>query len=288
MIGGERAKILFFWDYDTQWGADRSRNPHRVPDWGGLEFPNTELILDVLAEYEVPACFAVVGAAALPGERPYHDPAQIRRIHEAGHEVGSHAFQHEWLPALGGDELRETLTRSRSALEQCIGAEVTTFVPPFNQPFDYARGMSFSISERRAVRHDRVDVGRLCAMLGETGYRFCRLAYRPLAVRMMEALSGREIHRPGDLERIEGVWCLRVNTPCGFGEDALRLMERHVGRGEGGYWVLYGHPHSASVAASSQSLGRLRTMLEVVRRWRREGRVELVLPRDIACAELVA
>ncbi|HEY9428995.1 MAG TPA: polysaccharide deacetylase family protein [Gemmatimonadaceae bacterium] len=282
------AKVIFFWDYDTQWGADRSRNPNRKPDWGALEFPNTDLILDAHAEYAVPACFAVVGAAALPGERPYHDPAQIRRIHEAGHEVGSHAFRHEWLPALGGDELRETLTRSKSALEQCIGAEVTTFVPPFNQPFDYARAMSFSISERRAVRRDRIDVGRLCDTLRDVGYAFCRLAYRPLALRMMEALSRREIHRPGELERIGGVWCLRVNTPCGFGEETRALIERHLDRGEGGYWVMYGHPHSAGDRSSSQSLDRLRTTLEAVSRWRSEGRVECVLPRELSCPELVA
>lgn len=288
MTNDRRTKVIVFWDYDTQWGADRSRNTQRAPNWGALEFPNTDLILETHAEFDVPACFAVVGAAALPGERPYHDPAQIRRIHEAGHEVGSHAFRHEWLPGLGSDELRETLARSRSALEQCIGVEVTTFVPPFNQPFDYARALSFSISERRSVPRDRIDVRRLCETLRETGYTFCRLAYRSLGLRMLDALNGREIHRPGELERIAGVSCLRVNTPCGFGDEARALIERHLDRGEGGYWVMYGHPHSASDRSSSQSLGRLRKMLEALSRWRREGRVECVLPREITSPVLVA
>jgi len=279
------ANVLFFWDYDTQWGADRSRNPHRVPDWGPLEFPNTELVLEAHAEHGIPACFAVVGAAALPGERPYHDPAQIRRIHEAGHEVGSHAFRHEWLPALGGAGLRETLVASKDALEQCIGAEVTTFVPPYNQPFDHARGWSFSLSERRAVRHDRIDVVRLCATLRETGYEFCRLGDRAIALRLADQIARRELHRPGRLDTIEGIRCLRINAPCGFAEEARAVMERQLDRG--GYWVLYGHPHSVSDPANTQSLANLEATLALVARWQREGKVRCTLPRELAALEPV-
>lgn len=273
------ASVLIFWDYDTQWGADRSRNPYRVPDWGALEFPNTELILEAHARYDVPACFAVVGAAALPGERPYHDPAQIRRIHEAGHEIGSHSLHHDWLPGLGTNGLRETLRRSKDALEQCIGSEVTTFVPPFNQPFDHASGWSFSLSERRAVRHDRIDVRRLCAALREEGYLFSRLSYRPIVTRAIEAVLRRELYRPGKLESIEGVLSLRINTPCGFSEEGRLAMEQQLD--EGGYWVLYGHPHSASDDESPQSLRMLEATLETLDRWRREGKIRFVRPREL-------
>src|SRR5262249_26670813 len=93
-----RASLVVFWDYDTAWGADRSREPGGPKSWGPLEFEHTERLLELHAEHGVPACFAVVGAAALPGERPYHDPGQIRRIAAAGHEIGSHSFRHEWLP----------------------------------------------------------------------------------------------------------------------------------------------------------------------------------------------
>src|SRR5438309_3867691 len=90
--------LVFFWDYDTQWGGDRSRSPGGRKAWGAAEFENTELLLELHAAHDLPACFAVVGAAALPGERPYHDQAQIRRIACAGHEIASHGFEHEWLP----------------------------------------------------------------------------------------------------------------------------------------------------------------------------------------------
>lgn len=273
------ASVLLFWDYDTQWGADLSRNTDRIPDWGGLEFPNTERILDVHARFGIPACFAVVGAAALPGARPYHDPAQIRCIHESGHEVASHSFRHDWLPGLGAGGLEETIRLSKDALEQCIGAEVTTFVPPYNQPFDHLPGWSISLSERRAVRRDRIDVARLCDALREAGYRFSRLSYRALSVRLIEMVCGEELYRPERLETIRGIRSLRINTPCGFSERARRAIETRLD--EGGYWVLFGHPHSASDEGSAQSLQMLVETLEALARWRREGRIRCILPRDI-------
>lgn len=189
--------LLFFWDYDTQWGADRTRRSTTPARWGHLEFPCTDELLDLHAAFDIPACFAIVGAAALPGERPYHDPAQIRRIHAAGHEVASHALRHEWLPALDAAALRRTLRESKDALEQCIGAPVVTFVPPFNQPFDYAGGWSFSLAERREAGRRRTTVRRLCEALRETGYRFCRLAYSPIGERIAAWWHGRIDLTPG-------------------------------------------------------------------------------------------
>src|SRR5580693_551116 len=100
------AQLLMFWDYDTQWGGDRSRAGFGPRNWGALDFENTETLLGLHEKFRVPACFAVVGAAALPGVRPYHDPAQIRRIHQCGHEIASHGFRHEWVPGLQRPELR--------------------------------------------------------------------------------------------------------------------------------------------------------------------------------------
>ena len=220
--------LLWFWDYDTQWGADRSRNPRRVPDWGPREFPNTDRLLELHGAYDVPACFAVVGAAALRGDRPYHDPAQVRRIHEAGHEVASHAFRHEWLPGLTGPRLRETLSRSKDALEQCIGAEVVTFVPPYNQPFDHAPALSVSLSERREALGNRTDLRRLCEALGECGYRLCRVVYQSLADRLRERVTGRVVERPVSVERIGGLACVRLNTRGGFADDTRQLVRSHL------------------------------------------------------------
>ena len=274
---------MFFWDYDTGWGADRSRIEGGPKPWGHLEFENTERLLEIHGRMGVPACFAVVGAAALPGNRPYHDPSQVRSIHAAGHEIASHSFRHEWLPGLRGKALLETLRVSRDALQQCIGAEVLAFVPPFNQPFDYAARWAVSLSERKEAGRARTDLKRLCEALGETGYRFCRIAYRPIHFQIVERVLGQEISRPVDPERIAGIVCVRLNTPGGFDGQVPRLLERHAGRG--GIWVIYGHPHSISEPGSRQSMKAFESLLDRIRPLVLAGAARCVLPRDILEAE---
>jgi len=272
------ARVLLFWDYDTQWGADRSRESAGRADWGRLEFEFTERILELLQRYEVPACFAVVGSAALPGTRPYHDPSQVRQIHAAGHEVASHSHRHEWLPALGREALRETLSRSKEALEQCIGSVVTSFVPPWNQPFDYPAGWSFSLSERRQAKGERTDLRRLCETLRETGYDFCRVAYRSLYQQLAHRLGKRRYEHTGPPEVIEGIACVRLSTEAGFGPDALRVLERCIERRS--LAILYGHPHSLQ-GGDGQHERCLEPFLARLQELRSRGAVQVVRPRDL-------
>lgn len=278
MTSNRPARLLLFWDYDTQWGWDRSRMKPKAAPWGALEFEHTERLLELHALYEVPACFAVVGAAALEGDRPYHDPAQIRRIHGAGHEVGSHSFRHEWLPGLSRAELRETLHRSKAALEQCIGAPVTAFVPPFNQPFDYPGGWSISLAERREAGSQRNDLREVCVALDETGYKFCRVAYRPLTTRLAEMVVRRRIDRPGGLTKIAGVTCARINAPVGFAAPTLSMLERCVSAG--GLLVVYAHPHSLG-GGQSQGEHLLVPFLSRVQELRKSGAIRICLPREM-------
>lgn len=273
---GNPATLLFFWDYDTQWGADRSRNGAKK-DWGNLEFENTERLLELHAQYDVPACFAVVGAAALPGERPYHDPAQIRRIRGAGHEIASHAFKHEWLPGLKRRDLLETLRLSKDALEQCTGAEVVSFVPPFNQPCDYPGRFAISLSERREAGRERTDMKQLCDALGDSGYRFCRIVYSPVPVQIVERLSGRRI-RGGGVETISGVTCARLNSPGGFDAPVIKLLRRSVKTG--GLLVVYGHPHSLH-AGNAQDESWLTPFLEEVQSLQSQGALKVCLPNEL-------
>ena len=270
--------LIVFWDYDAQWGADRSRSPGGPKDWGRFEFPNTDRLLELHAQYNIPACFAVVGAAALHGDHPYHDPAQIRRIHAAGHEVASHSFYHEWLPGLGKQALVETLSKSKDALEQCIGAPVTTFVPPYNQPFDCAERWSFSLSERRETNGHRTDLRGLCDGLIETGYSFCRVAYRPMHQRLAEFVLRRRLDRPVRLEEIAGIKCLRINTAGGFGSDASTMLNRCAEGG--GMVVVYGHPHSLH-SGDSQDETRLVPFLQRLQILREQGLIRICLPRQL-------
>lgn len=271
--------VVIFWDYDTQWGADRSRGPHGPGAWGGDEFSGTERLLELHAEHRIPACFAVVGAAAESGRRPYHDPGQVRAIHAAGHEVASHSHRHEWLPALDPESLRETLVRSKHALETCIGAPVTTFVPPYNQPFDCPERLAFSLSERRQVRRDRVGLRQLCEALREAGYRMARVTYQPLAEQVVERVLRRRIHRLSAVTRIAGLRCLRLNGAGGFGPASRAMVDRAARAGR--IAVLYGHPHSLH-SGNAQDERHLGPMLAYIAGLRDAGRLRVMLPRELA------
>jgi hypothetical protein len=278
------ANILLFWDYDTQWGGDRSRAGKGPQNWSH-EFENTERLLQMQADYEMPSCIAVVGAAATPGNRPYHDPGQIRQMHQLGHEVASHTFHHDWIPGLTWDELLATLRNSKDALEQCIGAPVTCLVPPYNQPFDYPSGWSISLSERREAGRNHIGLHRLCQALIETGYRFCRVGYRPLTERLLHRLRGQYSLQPSEPETIEGVYCLRTNA-CGFDSNSLSLLDRCVQTGKS--LVIYGHPHSLSDPQNRQRFELLEHFLQRVRELRQQGKIRCCLPRDLLAEQILA
>lgn len=271
-------RLLLFWDYDTQWGADRSRVAPAPQHWGPREFDNTERLLDLLAEYDVASCFAAVGAAALPGARPYHDPAQIRRIHAAGHEIASHSHRHEWLPALDRAALRETLRASKEALEQCIGHRVDCFVPPYNQPYDFIEGLAISLAERKEAGRNRIGLRRLCEELSLAGYRTARVFYQPLHRRLLNALRGGRVEAPGRVLTIAGVTCVRLNTLCGFSELTRTVLERCASKG--GLAIVYAHPHSLT-SGGPQDESLLIPFLRRVSALRADGRLKVLRPADL-------
>ena len=59
--------------------------------------------------------------------------AQVRSLHEAGHEVGSHTRTHAALDALEGPALDEEVAGSRHELEDLLGAPVTAFAYPYGR-----------------------------------------------------------------------------------------------------------------------------------------------------------
>jgi SAM-dependent methyltransferase len=67
-------RLLLYWDYELQVGADRSRLG--VMQWGREDHRQTEILLDLLDAYGVKSTFAVLGFAAQEGEIPYHAPAK--------------------------------------------------------------------------------------------------------------------------------------------------------------------------------------------------------------------
>ena len=104
--------LMLIWDYDTPTGFAVSYHSRTADPM--LEYTCTDRILALLAGHGIVSTFACVGKAAEPGDLPLHNPAQIRQIHAAGHEIASHSHSHELLPALSQAELRQTLRDSTS------------------------------------------------------------------------------------------------------------------------------------------------------------------------------
>lgn len=85
---------------------------------------NTERILELFAKRGVRGTFFILGLAAK------HAPDLVRRIHAAGHEIGSHGFGHRPVHMLTPDQFRADLIRSKETLEDIIQTPVTCFRAP--------------------------------------------------------------------------------------------------------------------------------------------------------------
>lgn len=81
-------------------------------------------ILDKLAEHDIKATFFCVG------EMGRLFPEVVRKIQNAGHEVGCHSNSHQWLNRMSMEECREDTHRAVDSLEQCIGQKVRSYRAP--------------------------------------------------------------------------------------------------------------------------------------------------------------
>jgi len=89
--------------------------------------PWTGSILDLLAEHKSQATFFALGclAAADGGGET------LRRIVEAGSEIGNHTFSHPSLPTLDDGAIREELARAGPVIEKASGRTLRYWRPPY-------------------------------------------------------------------------------------------------------------------------------------------------------------
>jgi peptidoglycan-N-acetylglucosamine deacetylase len=89
--------------------------------------PWTGPLLDLLAAHEGHATFFTLGClASAPG-----GAQALRRILEAGSEIGNHTFSHPSLPKLDADSIRDELDRAGSVIEKASGTTLRYWRPPF-------------------------------------------------------------------------------------------------------------------------------------------------------------
>jgi polysaccharide deacetylase family protein (PEP-CTERM system associated) len=95
--------------------------------WEGLKRRSPHVmarLLDFLDERELKVTCFVVGWLA---ER---EPAMVRSIANAGHEIASHGWEHELVGRLGQDGFRTSVRRSKQVLEDLSGQRVSGYRAP--------------------------------------------------------------------------------------------------------------------------------------------------------------
>lgn len=96
-------------------------------DWGNLEcriYEGVDRILDSLAERNLKGTFFIVGWLA------EHHSSVIKKIAQAGHQIGCHTYQHELLTNFNRDQLFEDTRKAKCLIEDAIGAEISAFRAP--------------------------------------------------------------------------------------------------------------------------------------------------------------
>ena len=83
-----------------------------------------DMILDLLDKYSVRATFYVPGFVA------EHNVDVVRRISEAGHEIGNHGYMHERMVEKSVEEQREILEKTQRILFDITGKEPVGFRTP--------------------------------------------------------------------------------------------------------------------------------------------------------------
>ncbi len=263
--------VLIIWDYDTAIGQINASYPYKYrEELLQTEIENVDRVLELGSTMGLRMTFACVGFAAEPGHFPYHVPEQLRRIRAASHEIASHSWRHEWFPFLEREQVRRSLTRSKQALETCLGEadSVKGFVPPFSRPMTWYKKGAISIGDRSLSPFRAAgNIGSLCRELRNAGYSWCRVSYRSLVQR----IRGTD-ERPlisGRLERNGGIACIPLNY-TGFDSEAIRLVDRAVAERQS--IVINGHP-SGLTREREESLVHLVPFLEHLSELQAAGRI---------------
>lgn len=94
--------------FDAAWGND-----------------DTETLINILKEYDVPATFFVVGAWV----DKY--PESVKQLSDAGHRIENHSNTHPHMPQLSTAQMRDELGTCNQKIEAITGRCPTLFRPPY-------------------------------------------------------------------------------------------------------------------------------------------------------------
>ena len=90
--------------------------------WGN---DDTEQLIDILAEYEVPATFFVVGAWV----DKY--PESVKQLSDAGHQIQNHSNTHPHMPQLSKAQMMDEISSCNKKIEGITGVCPNLLRPPY-------------------------------------------------------------------------------------------------------------------------------------------------------------
>ena len=182
-------------------------------DWASLPqrvAQNTQRILDLFAQHNVKATFFTLGWVA---ER---NPALIRRIVDAGHELASHGYEHIRVSEQSAEQFRQDLRKTQHILQDISGQQITGY-----------RAASYSIGAKNLWALD---------VLEEEGFQYSSSIY-PIKHDLYGIPDApRFKFKPTAQQKL-------VEIPV----TTFRLGEKNIPCGGGGFFRLY--PYALSKAA---------------------------------------
>ncbi len=259
-------------------------------EWDGLASrveDNVLAILDLFAAADVKATFFTLGWVAR------RNPALLRRIAEAGHEVASHGYDHARVFKFDRKEFAADIEKARKVIEDAAGVAVTGYrAPSFSidsrTPWAYMelaeRGYAYSSSVAPVV-HDHY------------GWSDApRFAFKPLPWSDLVEIPVTTAILGGRRVAAGGGGFFRV-LPYAFSRWAIRQVNRREGRPA----VFYFHPweidpaqprvDNAPVRSRLRHYTNLAAMADKLRELVHEfawGRMDVLAHREAARAEDLA
>lgn len=133
LIGKSEKKLLREAINETveQFKLPPCENPYSLLSWSlnHWKMADKEHIVNFLWSQTIPYTFQQY----LNDNQPYLTSSQIKEMHEAGHEIGSHSVSHPIFSKLGYDEFKDEIFNSSKILSLVINNEVHNFSYPFGR-----------------------------------------------------------------------------------------------------------------------------------------------------------
>jgi len=121
------SRAAFSADIEDYFQAEALRSFCPRSAWDSFEdrtAANTERLLEILGSRGIRGTFFVLGWTA------QRHPDLVRRIAAAGHEIGSHGFDHELIYRQDAKAFRQDIRRARQLLQDLSGQEVIGYRAP--------------------------------------------------------------------------------------------------------------------------------------------------------------